>query len=634
MSNDESDTVQLHVKRQKVLHKPQHGDSHPSSPCMIRQSCDMEYWVVQLNQTRPEQVDTLIAHITSIRSQIPKRGDLVPTIILRRLYQCLMLHMGYTSSWLEEEADRGRLMLVQSLVFCFKDLVKYLFSVDIHHRHAILTPEDLSEIFTLIPQMVLVLYDSSKVRKIATCDDTTTHQVVSACRRIMVTLLRLPGCSERLFTTGMTQDVKIKMIMYSLLAGAACEGVISGNDDVWTVLRILQTTPTASSEVRSFSLVAGEAMHMATVFHKTGLLWLPKEYGQRSTAERVFFWKCTSYLYGSSMPEEVADRALDELSSSGKLSTNCRESVSNVRDFVPHASSNSCLNVIEAVYESLLDHNDHGYSSTKTMGILNCIDSCLSREDGSKLVLDVIGWPKLFHFLMLALSTDGGHSPLLCQEQIQHDQYNTGICETAAKIAIPLLHQVLVQSPTLEEDTNDFERFIVTLLAVLKSSSSSATVEEALDLLFAALDDKILQRRIACGESRDLAHALASVVSDDSLSGMRKGGLTKALSILIQERRCARFISREPKILEFLIYIAGGRNGTQQEQDRGTAVRSLLRLATNPCDRRMLAKMPGLLSSIIRYVRSTSTVIEGSDDGTGYSRDEMKKQIFLLAEAL
>jgi hypothetical protein len=631
------------VKRQKVLHT------------MFRQSCDVEYCVEQLKTTRPEQTDTMMAVISSIRSQIPHRGEptIIPTVLLKRLYQFLMLRIGnLSSSWLNVEETDGLIskpILMQSLLLCFHDVVAYLCaSVDIQQCYAILTPEDLCEIFTLIPQIVLGLHDASRARKVTMNDDTPTNQIISLCRVITVSLLRLPGCPERLLTMGMIEEGTIQLILYSLITGVACEGGVSSSskDDVKTVLYILQTTTTAqcSEEVRSVSNIACAALLLLVEHQKSGTLCLPKEYSQMSTVHRVFFWKCIVYVYGHSMPATVADMALRESFFRSKLSTRSDvtitkfgENVSYVRDFVPHASSKMCLHVIAAIYERTLDNQkDYGCNSTTKMGLIDCIDSCVSRKDGSQIVLDVIKWPELFHFLMLALSTDiSCHPPPFGhRECMRKENCDKTVSEKVARIAIPLLRQVLSQSQkALEEDIKDFERFITILLAALKSSKST-TVGEALDLLLAALEDKILQRRVACTDAMDLTHALAIVASNETLAERSKSGLTKVISLLIEDHCCVRFVAREPKILEFLIFIAGEQNATQG-QHRDTAVYCLLMLATNPCDRRLLAKSPGLLSSMIRFVSSASTGIERSDaGGTGYTRDEMKEHIFLLAEAL
>jgi hypothetical protein len=634
MNSDDINIVQRPNKRQKVQLKPQCGDSHNASPYRSLTSCSIEYWVKKLSQTRPSHADSIMTVIESIRSHLPARRDRIPGKVLRRLYQSLMLHVGYTSPSMKDEVDGSRLMLVQSLFFCFRDVVHYLRGVDLRQCHAILTPEDLLEVFTLFPRIVLELHDASRVPKISTMYQDITLKTTSAYRDIMVNLFRVPGCPEQLLITGM-QDGTTKAFLYSLLAGAACEEGISGNDDVKSVLSFLQASTTASSELRSLSKTATTALSMPAASHET--LCLPKEYCQISTMQRVFFWKCITYLYGPLIPQKVADWALDDLFCVGDLSksdrTSCRESVFDFGEFVPHASGKACLRVIAAVHELLHHQNCQGCNSKTIMGVIDCLGSCIARQDGSKLVVDTVEWSKLFPFLMLAFSTDNNISTTLSHRRIQQDYCSATVAGNAAKIAIPLLRELFFRNPTLQDDTIDIGELMILLLAVLKSSFVPS-VEEALDLLLIALDDKNLRRHIlACGQARDLTHALAIVVRNETMSGATKGGLTKAFSLLIQEYNCAHIVSREPGIMEFLILTAGENNGIQGLH-RGTAVRSLLRLATNPCDRRMLAKMPGLLSSMIRYARGTSIGIEGNHDGTGYSRDEMKKQIFLLARAL
>jgi hypothetical protein len=165
------------------------------------------------------------------------------------------------------------------------------------------------------------------------------------------------------------------------------------------------------------------------------------------------------------------------------------------------------------------------------------------------------------------------------------------------------------------------------------NSFDASIVGDAVDLLVIFLQDMAMRRRVACAQPRDLMQALATVANHDGLSEARKRVLTNVFSSLIDEYQGALMVSREPKVLGFLIRIASDRNDIGG-LERGAAVRCLLRLAKNPCYCRMLAKLPGLLSSLIRYVRTTTGIHYGTAGGNVCSRDEMKKQIFLLAKAL
>ena len=57
-----------------------------------------------------------------------------------------------------------------------------------------------------------------------------------------------------------------------------------------------------------------------------------------------------------------------------------------------------------------------------------------------------------------------------------------------------------------------------------------------------------------------------------------------------------------------------------------------LRLSSNVCNRRILAKQPGLLPALIGYARSVP--VEEHEDETLLSRENLKKQILVLATAL
>eukprot|EP00980_Cylindrotheca_fusiformis_P029289 scaffold22859_cov235-Cylindrotheca_fusiformis.AAC.1 len=87
---------------------------------------------------------------------------------------------------------------------------------------------------------------------------------------------------------------------------------------------------------------------------------------------------------------------------------------------------------------------------------------------------------------------------------------------------------------------------------------------------------------------------------------------------------CNLFV-REGKILESLVRAASDH---RTRNSREAAIFIIIALSNNACNRRILAKHPGLLSSLIRYTRKVSRIDEVQ------ARNCLKKHIFLIAKAL
>jgi hypothetical protein len=134
--------------------------------------------------------------------------------------------------------------------------------------------------------------------------------------------------------------------------------------------------------------------------------------------------------------------------------------------------------------------------------------------------------------------------------------------------------------------------------------------------------------------SPDLIYALALVAPRNFIDEERKIKLAHIFSLLIHEMKNIHFLARRKPILAFLICLANGSYCETESRGQEISVCMLMTMATNSCNRRMLAKEPGLISSLIRYTRTTTDESVDVPLERYISRKEMKELIFLLAKAL
>ena len=147
---------------------------------------------------------------------------------------------------------------------------------------------------------------------------------------------------------------------------------------------------------------------------------------------------------------------------------------------------------------------------------------------------------------------------------------------------------------------------------------------------------KALLRHIV--QSRpDAIPSLASAALNDVSSVIITHKVVNIFSHIIDGNDGTQVVSlaREPRAMEALVQSASQHTTSEATSDaRKLAISIILKLSTNVCNRRILAKQIGLIPALIRYTRSQGMEQHHSDDGLLPSREELKKQILVLAQAL
>ena len=127
---------------------------------------------------------------------------------------------------------------------------------------------------------------------------------------------------------------------------------------------------------------------------------------------------------------------------------------------------------------------------------------------------------------------------------------------------------------------------------------------------------------------RELVVTMAEIMSSGKVAIIEKAAVVQALLLVAKDERYNSFAAREPKIVELLVDIASTIELEHTSNIRQLAIDALVHLSANPCNRRVLATYPRLLSSMIHYAR----LIGNSINAEG--RPGLKRHILLLAKSL
>jgi hypothetical protein len=169
--------------------------------------------------------------------------------------------------------------------------------------------------------------------------------------------------------------------------------------------------------------------------------------------------------------------------------------------------------------------------------------------------------------------------------------------------------------------------FISLISDLLTANISVCVTESAVEIVEFLLDSQATERFVSVFQPK-LSFALAKAASDEFATNAARGGAVRVFwKMVINNDAHMNSLSRTPKVLETLVAVASEQ---EMSAERKLAYSTLMRLSENVCNRRLLAKQPGLLASLIRYARSISQ--EMTDNPA--VRNDIKKRILSLATAL
>mmetsp|Transcript_52861 Transcript_52861/g.57370 ORF Transcript_52861/g.57370 Transcript_52861/m.57370 type:complete len:607 (+) Transcript_52861:58-1878(+) len=517
-------------------------------------------------------------------------------LVIHKLHSTLILHLGFLLGSLKKQSfDRKRRHEVfSSLVFCLRDIY-----INDHVNLSRFTDGDeFEEVFVLIPQ----------ISENYSVDIIDKRHVSQACYQIMRSWLTAPVLLKKFLTK--SKIITFENFIFSVLksTGKKCIAIRNGEQIFDEILEPLRLICDKNSEFQKLLDVAILAVQSRPV----------SSYGYLSHRQTIFYWRCIYRIGWEPMVTnprlEIADCAVDAMISYRNNMITDRFLLSLVMtcigEFIQEVTAETNMRVMQFVAFVLQkNHKDENLFQ-----ILECFSSCMSRTDAAEKFLRMEEWEKIFDILVC----------------IATDHHDTDTAENATLLVTSILKSLLLSN----QPPSVLVLKSIEVLSVFVSLQNSRIVERTLDLVFLfSANSKILNRVASTSTSPDLICALALIAPRNIIDEEGRIKLAHTFSLLIHEMKNIHFLARQAPILAFLVLLAKGSYCETESRGQEISVFILNKLARNSCNRRMLAKEPGLISSLIRYARTTTENVDVPTE-RNISRNEMKELIFLLARAL
>lgn len=533
-----------------------------------------------------------------------------------KLHRALILHLGfllgsYKKSRTLNEKWEG---LLCSLIFCLRDLyinndgklLKYI------------VQEEFNELFILVPK-VLRTASLNIMGEVNVFESNERQKIIVACYQIIKSSLNAPIRLQNFFSEITTTTSENFLI--GLLKAKHPNINVDANvqDNGLEILERLQSLLDQNLEFRKLLDVT---------------LLVMKSYpslscGHLSPQLNLFYWRCVCCLFGGKTEAwrnteiEIADHAVDSILSHSTSSKRLlsRQAIACVGEFIQTSSHDKHVRLIDIATSIILKTNpcrdERAIEDGSLIETIKCFGFCIKKASTTDYFLQMKGWEKVFDNLV----------------RLAIDEKYINVAETAAIALIPLLKALV--SAAEHHSSLPFRKSIQIFLKLI-SLQNVLVVGVTLESLFNILQNSEIRSYIKSSTlSNDFVYELALLASKNFIvEECKKAKLAQMFSILIDDIRNVHFLARKSSNLAFLVRLANGSYcETDQSRVQQISIYMVIKLARNPCNQRILAKEPGLLSSLIRYTRTTP-----EDDKVFHersvSRKELKDRILVLASAL
>ena len=627
------------TKRQKQDQVSREVSTKPTVPEVIRfrDSSSLLTLVGRFAETHFTYSDELIKIIGEIRSNtyfLEYNGllenstsnlhDYGGHLSLRKLHGTLILYIGFIlGSWKQTSKFNEKWEEVLSaLVFCLRDL----YTSNKGKLSKFSAEEELNELFVLVPKIVRNV--SSKTCYSVNSSEVTVKQKINkCCFQIIKSWLNVPILLQKVLAK--STNTALENLLFSLLESKDISIIVRTNEqdeslEVLEQLRSLCNDNSGFRELLDVTLFVIESNPSSPRDHLSPRL-------------TVFYWRCLSCLMfrgdtknGKIKCAEIADRAVDSMmhyrTSNNRMLS--RQAVSCIGEFLQISSHDRHTRLIQFETNTLLERNPHcdeqiienneenGKDAT-LIQTLQCLGFCMKRASSIDFFLQLRCWEKAFDNLVY----------------LAEDDNDRNVAEKATMVLIPILKTLI--TPSKNDSSTLFRKSISVLLSLL-SFRHRWIVGSTVELLFTVLQNSETRRRLGSSTlSPDLVNMLGELSSKNFfVEESKKVELAQTFSILINEIKNVNFLAGTFSNLTFLVHLANGSYcKTDQRRVQEISICTIMKLARNPCNQRILAKEPGLLSSLIRYTRITPEDTEVLNERR-ISRREMKDRIILIANAL
>ena len=592
------------TKRQRRDHNGVDTSTNPMVPKAISclGSATFSQQVERLCETSIICSDDLIEVLGQIKSNADfmECNGIKEKSTLRKLHRTLILYIGFLMGSLKEakHINKKSRSLLSSLLHCLRDL----YASRNGTLQEFITIEEFSELFVLVPK-VICSTSSELDGEEGLSNATIRRAIKKSCFEILQSWLKAPDLLKPVITK--STIVAFENFILGILKsnGANADKTVFNQ-----ILEQLQSLCSNNSEFRQLldiaQLVRGS--HVASSLD---------DLSPRLT---IFYWRCVSSVQYD-IDLETANHAIDSLLPYG-TSNNIlllRQAMSCMSEFIEASSQERQIQLIRFTSKKLLER-DMNRKDTNLSLVLNCLGQCMKRASVIDLFLRQKSWEKAFDILV----------------SLVEDEEDTNIAEKAAMVAIPILKTLMTsdehRSPMLLEQALEVSLCFISL-------RHASIVGSTIEFLFTALQDFEIRRLV---ESSTLLPDLVNTLGDLSSKNFfvetkKKEQLAQIFCMLIEKLRNVNFLARTASNLAFLVRLANGSFcETDQSLVQEISICTIMKLAKNPCNQRVLAKEPGLLSTLIRYTRMTPENTTAALNERSISRKEMKDRILLVANAL
>eukprot|EP00535_Pseudo-nitzschia_heimii_P010896 CAMPEP_0197200442 /NCGR_PEP_ID=MMETSP1423-20130617/34398_1 /TAXON_ID=476441 /ORGANISM="Pseudo-nitzschia heimii, Strain UNC1101" /LENGTH=625 /DNA_ID=CAMNT_0042654321 /DNA_START=94 /DNA_END=1974 /DNA_ORIENTATION=- len=547
-----------------------------------------------------------------------KSDNYMANLSIRKLHRTLILHLGFVLGSCAKASSSNVKWeeVLTSIVFCLRDLY-----ISNNGELSTYNPEEgFNEFFILAPNIVLS-FSSESCRKMDSVHANVKQKISMACKETIKSWLNTATLLKKALLSGTI--TALENFLFSLLESR--KKTDTGEDyNKLEVLEPLRSLCEDNSNFRRLLDIASLAIQP-----QLSSAW-------RSLSPRllIFYWRCRFYVHGSNSKIEknvdIAEYALDSMmpfmSSNNHLLS--RQALIGIAKYIPIASYDRHVSFMEFATEIFLEVKPHwderttenieiDFAHVKLIQTLECFGLCMKNATSVHYFLQMKDSEKIFFILV----------------QLAVNKKDTNVAEAAAIVLLLFVKEFIT---AVDHDSPELFRVSIFIVLKLFSSEDTYIVGKTLELMSILFRDLEIRRRTVTSDlSLDLINVLSSTASKNFLVEERaKSNLATSFSILINEIRNVQLLAMEQLNLPFLVQLANGAYiETNRGQVRQISVDVLMKLARNPCNQRILAKEPGLLSSLIQYAR---IIPEGNEVSTNssVSKEEMKNRILLLAKSL
>jgi hypothetical protein len=518
----------------------------------------------------------------------------------RKLHGMLLLNMGFLLPSKAEDIRLGPICMVTtcllSLYQC-KNIERY------HEKYAesiictgLLEPEEAKEAYSLVLQVMGGLNVSS-----VPISKNLSRSLDNCLRLVQLFLLQNAKLRQSLDRN----RHRLESLLYSILivSSEQLRDQIrqSKQDNKERLLSIIQNISCTTARLAKIAKLASsgsgdqDEIRLYCTSHE----------------DLVFYLKCLSHGVSSRLCLKKADFArLLVIAQDKSISGGDLKVIECLCQMIERwGIGDSCHQMLDTVTELIL-HKAHVDEASVHVPI-RCIEMLTRRAEVCETLMKLKGFNKLLEFLIaVAVSQSQGK-------------------ELAVKAADTLLTVAFSASQFTEDDEEVKQKLFqpVEVVSYLVVAETQQVVEKAVKFLGKMFRNE-RQRQKSNFDYPNLIYVLAQASSNEYSSQDTKHQVIAIFRIVADmDTKLVNFLARETKVLESIVRAASD-HGT--ENSREVAISIILTISKNACNHRILARHPGLLSSLIGHTRG----MPGSRGGDTQVRESMKKQILSLAKAL